>query len=58
MESGNSSLEMWEYLMEEQFFFKYHLKCSREEFRSYPINERKWMIARFVNQKEKRKKNH
>jgi hypothetical protein len=39
--------------MEEQFFFRYHLRASREEFRSYPINERKWMIARFIEQKEK-----
>jgi hypothetical protein len=39
--------------MEEQFFFKYHLRASREEFRSYPINERKWMIARFLQQKER-----
>jgi hypothetical protein len=39
--------------MEEQFFFKYHLKCSREEFRSYPINERRWIVARFLQQKEK-----
>lgn len=39
--------------MEEQFFFKYYLKTSRDEFRSYPINERKWMIQRFLTQKEK-----
>ncbi len=39
--------------MEEQFFFKYHMKCSRKEFRQYPINERKWMIQRFIQQKEK-----
>jgi hypothetical protein len=44
---------MWEYLMEEQFFFKYNLKCSRDEFLSYPINERKWMIHRFLQQKDK-----
>lgn len=39
--------------MEEQYFFKYHLKCTREEFLSYPIHERKWMAARFMQQKEK-----
>ena len=39
--------------MEEQFFFRYHMNMSRSEFRNYPINERKWMIARFVDQKEK-----
>jgi hypothetical protein len=40
-------------MMEEQFFFRYHLRASRKEFRTYPINERKWMIARFIQQKEK-----
>ena len=44
---------MWENLMEEQFFFKYHLRMSRKEFRSYPIDERKWMISRFILQREK-----
>lgn len=44
---------MQEYLLEEQWFFKYHLRCSRQEFLSYPIHERKWMIARFLEQKEK-----
>lgn len=44
---------MWEYLMEEQFFFLYYLKRSREEFLSYPINERRWLAARFVLQKER-----
>jgi len=38
--------------MEEQFFFTYHLRRSRKEFLSYPINERKWMIARFLEQRE------
>lgn len=39
--------------MEEEFFFLYHLRRSRREFLSYPINERKWIIARFTQQKEK-----
>ena len=39
--------------MEEMFFFMYHLRQSREEFLSLPINERKWMIDRFIKQKEK-----
>jgi hypothetical protein len=39
--------------MEEQFFFMYHLKQSRDSFMSLPINERKWLIERFVKQKEK-----
>jgi hypothetical protein len=44
---------MQEYIMEEMWFFKYHLKCSRAEFMSYPVYERKWIIARFLEQKEK-----
>jgi len=39
--------------MQEQFFFRYHLGMSREEFRSYPIDERRWMIDRFIQQKER-----
>jgi len=39
--------------MEELFFFMYHLKQSRDNFMSLPINERKWLIDRFVKQKEK-----
>ena len=42
--------------MEEQFFFTYHLRRSREEFLDYPINERKWIIARFLEQKEREEK--
>ena len=39
--------------MEEMFFFMYHMRQSRDEFLSLPINERKWMIDRFIRQKEK-----
>jgi hypothetical protein len=39
--------------MEEQFFFKYYLKTGRDEFRDYPILERKWMMHRFLMEKEK-----
>jgi hypothetical protein len=39
--------------MEEMFFFMYHMRQSRDEFLSLPINERKWMIDRFIKQKEK-----
>lgn len=39
--------------MEEMFFFMYHLRQSRESFLALPINERKWMISRFIDQKEK-----
>jgi hypothetical protein len=41
--------------MSEQFFFLYHLHVPREEFLKYPINERKYLIAKFVDQKEKEK---
>ena len=39
--------------MEEKFFFIYHLHREMEEIMSLPINERKWLIERFVKQKEK-----
>lgn len=39
--------------MEEVFFFMYHLHLPRESFMSLPINERKWLIERFIQQKEK-----
>ena len=39
--------------MEEMFFFMYHMRQCRDEFLSLPINERKWMIDRFIRQKEK-----
>jgi hypothetical protein len=39
--------------MDEQFFFLYHLNTSRTDFLKYPINERKYLIAKFIEQKEK-----
>lgn len=47
-----SSLELWENLMEEKFFFVYHLAGVKDSMR-LPINERKWMIERFIKQKNK-----
>lgn len=44
---------LWDNLMEEMFFFMYHLRQSRDNFLSLPINERKWMIERFIKQKDK-----
>jgi len=32
------------------------MKMSRDEFRTYPINERRWMIKRFLKQKEQEEK--
>lgn len=39
--------------MEEMFFFMYHLRQTRASFLSLPINERKWIIERFIKQKDK-----
>lgn len=39
--------------MEEIFFFMYHMKVDRDKCMSYTINERKWLIERFLLQKEK-----
>lgn len=39
--------------MEEIFFFQYHMRMQRSEALQIPINERKWMIERFLQQKEK-----
>ena len=45
------SLELWESLMEEKFFFQYHMHCDSSM--RMPVNERKWMIERFIQQKER-----
>jgi hypothetical protein len=39
--------------MDEYFFLRYHLDMKREEFMSYPIHERKYLINKFIEQKEK-----
>jgi hypothetical protein len=39
--------------MEEIFFFQYHLRMSRRDCMSMPIHERRWMVERFIQQKEK-----
>jgi hypothetical protein len=39
--------------MDEEFFFLYHLKVGRKDFLQYPINERKYIIAKFIEQREK-----
>ena len=43
---------MWKGLAEEVFFYQYHLHLSMSGSMSLPINLRKWMIERFVQQKE------
>lgn len=44
---------MWKGLAEEVFFFQYHMRLPMSGSMSLPINLRKWMIERFVEQKEK-----
>lgn len=44
---------MWKGLAEEIFFFQYHLRLAMSGSMSLPINLRKWMIERFIEQKEK-----
>jgi hypothetical protein len=39
--------------MEEKFFFQYHMRLNPESVMELPINERKWMIRRFILQKNK-----
>ena len=39
--------------MEELFFFQYYMYMPKEVCLSYPIHERKWLIRRFVEQKNK-----
>jgi hypothetical protein len=37
--------------MEEKFFFQYHMHMDAGFSMKLPINERKWMIERFIKQK-------
>lgn len=39
--------------MEEIFFFQYHLHMSRRDCMTMLIHERKWMIERFIMQKNR-----
>jgi hypothetical protein len=42
--------------MEEIFFFQYHMHMSRSECMTLPVYERKWLVHRFIEQKEKEQK--
>lgn len=46
-------MDLWSHLMEEIFFFMYHLHINREAALKMPINERQWLLVRFIQQKEK-----
>ena len=39
--------------MDEIFFFMYHLHMPPDKSMSLPVYERKWLINKFVEQKEK-----
>jgi hypothetical protein len=39
--------------MEEVFFFEYYLHESRSNSLKIPVYERKWLITRFFEQKER-----
>jgi len=39
--------------MEELFFFQYHMHMSKQDSMSLPVHERKWMIQRFIEQKQR-----
>jgi hypothetical protein len=43
-------------LAEEIFFFQYHMHLDMSGSMSLPINLRKWMIERFIQQKESENK--
>lgn len=39
--------------MEDVFFLEYHLHQQRTTILQMPINERKWMVERFVQQRNR-----
>jgi hypothetical protein len=44
---------LWNQLAEEIFFYQYHLELPMSGSMTLPINLRKWMIERYIQQKEK-----
>jgi len=44
---------LWESIAEDIFFFQYHMHQSTKDCLSLPIDLRRWLIDRFVRQKEK-----
>jgi hypothetical protein len=44
---------LWENLAEEIFFFLYHMRQPQTETLKLPIILRKWLINKFIEQKEK-----
>jgi hypothetical protein len=39
--------------MEELFFFQYFMHMSKRDCMTLPVHERKWLIQRFIQQKQK-----
>lgn len=39
--------------MEQKFFFLYHLHMDERKVMRLPINERRWMMSRWLKQKER-----
>ena len=50
---SDPSIILWEALMEEKFFFLYNMRLPPRLAMDLPINERKWMIHRFIQQRER-----
>ncbi len=47
-------MKLWDNLMEELFFFLYHnLAKNKEDCWALPIYQRKWLIRRFITQKQR-----
>lgn len=47
------SILFWDTLAEEIFFFQYQFRMDPEICMRLPINLRKWMIERWIQQKER-----
>ena len=47
------SIEFWDSLAEEIFFFQYNMRMEPEPCMRMPINLRKWLIERWIQQKER-----
>ncbi len=46
---------LWQNLMEEIFFFQYHMQINRFDCMRLPIAERRFLIERFSQQKQQEK---
>jgi hypothetical protein len=46
---------LWKNLMEEVFFFQYHLRVDKFTCMKYYVNERRYIIERFIQQKNSEK---